>query len=523
MVYIKSSPKQILLLPIDLRDIIPKDHICYLIEDVIDQLNFSSFDKEVEGPGNPSYHPRICLKIIINGICERVTSTRKLDRLTYENIVFRYLAENLNPDFHTIALFRKENKQLIKQSFLQTIAVAKNLDMINFNKLYLDGIKVKANASKSKSFTKEEIDFLSDFVDKHLEEMDEVDKEEDKKYGDSNGEPKIPDHLTSRRKLKEKIKEILKNTDKAKKQIEKAKAKIKEEKVDKVNLTDMDSKMIKMKKGLHYEQAYNCQLLVEDKGEIIVGNYLSDSAVDVTETIPTMEKFKQEQNVSLKWVEVFQDNGYSASKTAEYYEKQGTLAYIPDSASTKELHGKAKDISKFDYDNFKLDFKKNQAVCPAGNKLKFARRYEDKRNDTWANVYRGDKCKNCKFREECIGKKNKHLYKEIKINPLMRKIRLRFKTKKGLEKYNKRFHKGEVAQGHIFHNLGYREFKMRGKEPCENEVNLFSIAYNLKKIHNKLRKSGKSLGDDIKKICFGLDYFYFFGIIRQPAKRRVAS
>ena len=119
-----------------------------------------------------------------------------MEKLTYENIVFRYLSENLNPDFHTIALFRKENRQLIKQSFLQTIEIAKNLNTVNFNKLYLDGIKVKANASKSKSFTKEEIDFLSDFVDKHLKEMDKVDKEEDEKYGNLNGEPKIPDHLT---------------------------------------------------------------------------------------------------------------------------------------------------------------------------------------------------------------------------------------------------------------------------------------------------------------------------------------
>ena len=94
----------------------------------------------------------------------------------------------------------------------------------------------------------------------------------------------------------------------------------------------------------------------------------------------------------------------------------------------------------------------------------------------------------------------------------MRKIRLRFKTKKGLERYNKRFHKGEVAQGHIFHNLGYREFKMRGKAPCENEVNLFSAAYNLKKIYNKLKKTGSSLGESIKKFGFGLDYFYFLGL-----------
>ena len=511
MVYIKSSPKQTLLLPTNLRNIIAKDHICYLIEDVIDQLDFSSFDKKVEGPGNPSYHPRISLKIIINGICERVTSTRKLEKLTYENIVFRYLAENQNPDFHTIALFRKENRTLIKQCFLQTVEIAKNLNMVNFNKLYLDGIKVKANASKSKSFTKEEIDFLSDFVDNHLREMDKVDEEEDKKYGDSNGEPKIPDHLTIRRKLREKIKEILKDTNKAKKQMDKAKVKIKEEKVDKVNLTDMDSKMMKMKKGLHYEQAYNCQLLVEDKGEIIVGNNISDSPNDSHETIPTMEKFKHEQKTSLKGVEVFQDNGYSGSITAEYYEKEGAIAYIPDPITTKELHGKAKDIPKFHNDNFKLDFKKNQAICPAGHRMDFARKIiKKKHTGNWTNVYRTRECKDCKFQKECVGNLQKKSYREVEINPLMRKIRLRFKTKKGLEKYNKRFHKGEVAQGHIFHNLGYRDFKMRSEKSCRNEVNLFSTAYNLKKIHNKLKRSAGFVGGVIKKIFFWLDFDFYF-------------
>jgi transposase len=159
MVYIKSDPSQTLLLPTNLRDIIPKDHICFLIEEVVNQLNFDDFDQKVDGPGNPSYHPRINLKIILNGVCERITSTRKLEKQTMENIVFRYLSENLNPDFHTIAMFRKDNRDLIKRCFLQTVEIAKKLDMVNLNKLYLDGIKVRANASKSKTFTKEEIDF----------------------------------------------------------------------------------------------------------------------------------------------------------------------------------------------------------------------------------------------------------------------------------------------------------------------------------------------------------------------------
>ncbi len=182
MVYIKSNPNQTTLIPTDIRTIISDNHLCYLIENVVNQLDFSNYDKDVEGAGNPSYHPRINLKIIIYGICDKVTSTRKLEKLTYENIIYRYLAENLNPNFHTFALFRKGNNQLIKYCFLQTIEVAKKLDLINFNKLYLDGTKVKANASKSKTFTKDEIDYLSTFVDKHFEKMDKTDQEEDEKF-----------------------------------------------------------------------------------------------------------------------------------------------------------------------------------------------------------------------------------------------------------------------------------------------------------------------------------------------------
>lgn len=515
MVYIKSNPNQTLLLPTNLKEIIPKDHICYLIEEVVNQVDYSSFDNKVNGPGSPTYHPRIILKIILNGICDRVTSTRKLEKLALENIIFRYLSENLKPDFHTIAMFRKNNRNLIKKCFLQTIEIAKKLDMVNFNKLYLDGIKVKANASKNKTFTKEEIEFLSEFVDKQFTETDKTDEEEDKKYGESNGEIKIPEHLTHKSKLQEKVKEMLKDMDKAKEQMDKAKVKIQEESINKVNLTDMDSGMIKMKKG-NFEQAYNCQLLVEDKGEIIVGNHISDAPIDTKETEPTMEKFKQDQGVSLKGVEIFQDNAYSSVKTAEYYVKEEAIAYIPDKVTTKELHGKAKEISKFDFDNFELDFEKNQAVCPAGHILNFIRKQTDKKKGSWTNVYRTDKCYNCEFKNECCEKRKKFVCREVNVNPLMRTIRLRLKTKEGREKYNKRFHKGEVAQAHIEHNLGYREFRCRGINPCENEVNLVSAVYNIIKIYNKLKERGENLEAIRKNIFCVCIHFYFVRIITQP-------
>ena len=512
MVYIQSNINQTTLIPTDIKTIISKNHMCYLTENIINQLDFSEYDEQVKGAGNPSYHPKINLKVIIQGICDRVTSTRKLEQLTHENVIYMYLSEGLHPNFHTIAMFRKNNHDLIKECFLQTINVAKNLNMINFNKLYLDGIKIKANASKCKTFTKEEVEFLSKFVDDHLEKMNTVDNEEDKRFGDSNGEPKIPDYLSSKKKLQEKIKEILKDIPKSKQQLDIANNKIKSENINKINFTDIDSKLLKMKRGIHFEQAYNCQLLVEDKGELIVGNYISDSACDNNETIPTMEKFKAEQNINLKNIEIFQDNGYSNIKTFEYYEKENAIPYIPDSVTTKELHGKAYKITRFNNDNFSLDFKKNQATCPNGEIMEFYKKeFREKSSRRWTNVYKTKKCKLCKSKSECI--KKGATYREAKINPLQRKIRLRFKTKEGIKKYNKRFHKGEIAQAHIEHNLGYREFKCRGKKSCQNEVNLFSIAYNLKKIHNKLKKSKLTLDNLIEKCLYIKKYFFGFDSI----------
>ena len=505
MVYINSNSKQIQLLPTNLREIISDDHICYLIENVVHNMDFTKFDEQVQGPGNPSYHPRILLKIIINGVCDRVTSTRKLAKLTSENIIFRYLSENLTPDFHTIAMFRKNHQQLIKDCFLETINIAKELDMVNFNKLYLDGTIIKANASKNKSFSKEEIDFLSNFVDDQFKKTNETDEEENRKYGDSDGEVRIPDHLTKKSKLKKKIREILKRNKDSKRKLDEAKKRMSQTNVKEVNFTDPDSTLMKMKQGAGYKQAYNCQLLVEDKGEIIVGNYISNSATDMTETKPTMEKFKQEQKRDLSGTEIFQDNGYSSSSTAEYYEAEGAIPYIPDKITTKKLHGKAKDISKYHIDNFELDFEKNQVICPNGHMMEFVRKdYQNKNKTNWTNIYRTDKCKACPNKAECIiNKKSKARdYREARINPLMRKIRLRFKTEEGVEKYNKRFHKGEIAQAHILHNLGYREFKCRSLKSCENEVNLMSIAYNLKKIYNEILKVKQKLNQSIEKLVF---------------------
>ena len=72
---------------------IPEDHVCFLVENFIDSLNFSGFKEKYEGAGAPAYHPGILLKLLVMGVLDKVRSSRRLAKNARENVVYMYLAE----------------------------------------------------------------------------------------------------------------------------------------------------------------------------------------------------------------------------------------------------------------------------------------------------------------------------------------------------------------------------------------------------------------------------------------------
>ena len=94
MVFIKSSKNQVWTLPPDIRDLIPSDHICYLVESFVDEMDFSEFEIRYDGSGHPAYHPCIMCKILIQSMLDKVRSSRAIARNIRENIVYR-LYQNL--------------------------------------------------------------------------------------------------------------------------------------------------------------------------------------------------------------------------------------------------------------------------------------------------------------------------------------------------------------------------------------------------------------------------------------------
>lgn len=483
MVYMNTNPSQTQLIPTNLRNIIEDGHICYLIEELAHSLDYTEFDEEVAGPGFPSYHPRIKIKILIYGVLEGVTSSRKLEKLTHENVVFRYLSESTNPDFHTIAMFRKENPDIIEKCFLQTVFLAKKMGLINSQCLYLDGTKIIANASKKNNFSEQELEFLLGYVKDYLQKMDNVDKAEDKKFGKTNGEVVIPEHLRNKRKLKDAIKGLLNNPDRSFQRLQSACEQAKTDQTDRVNLTDPDSKLMRLKSGNSFKQAFNCQLIVEDKSEIIMSTKVDNDPTDVGLAIPTIQKYSRATGFDTKDIELSMDNGYMSHPNIKFFEENQINAYMPGQTQTQLMKGKP--IPMFHVDNFELDFKGNQVICPKGQILFYKKKRMLKRKKSYVptNVYECKTCEKCDYRTECIKGKDKN--KLVEINPLIRRFSMQFLHEKVQKVYKKRFHKGEVAQAHILHNLKFREFRLRSVKSVQTEFDLAAIAYNLRKIKNK--------------------------------------
>jgi len=153
MTYISSYKNQNWLLPTSIKQMIPQNHISFFVEDFVESLDYSGFDMISDGSGHPSYHPRIIMKIIIQGMLSKERSSRKLASACRENFVFMYLAEKVQPNFRTIARFRKNNASFVKEAFKETINLASEHNLIDLNLICTDGSKIKANASK-KSFLK---------------------------------------------------------------------------------------------------------------------------------------------------------------------------------------------------------------------------------------------------------------------------------------------------------------------------------------------------------------------------------
>jgi len=301
-------PEQDLLLPPSLRDWLPEGHLAYFVSDLIDELNLSAIESyyEQEERGYPPYHPRMMTKILVYGYCVGVFSSRRLQKRLHEDVAFRVLAANNQPDFRTLSDFRKVHLTTLQGLFEQVLRMAVELGALKLGRIAIDGSKLKANASKHKAMSykrmKEEQKRLKQEVRRLLEEAERIDAEEDARYGRNSYGDELPAELQRREERLQRIREAKRALEaRARQETETAaeepdgegsKTEVKPEEKDQYNFTDPESRILKGPDG--FLQGYNAQIAVEPVLQLIVGQAVTQAANDKEQLLPMLATVEEQ-------------------------------------------------------------------------------------------------------------------------------------------------------------------------------------------------------------------------------------
>lgn len=506
MVLKEDSINQTMLVPMDLRNLIPSDHPCYFIKNVVDQIDCSRFNRAfLNTPGEFAYPRELLLRLVLMSVFDGGLSSREIERRTRTDIAYMYLAGMQKPSYRTILRFKLDYADLIDDAFKTTIKIAKEEDLIKIHHISIDGTKVKAKTSMNKLTNKEQLNIMK----KYLDEGIELDKQEDQELGDESGNS-VPESLTNKdmfqetiekidessnndrnkNKLRSSSKKLLKkaekNPEKVKEKIQELEEKLDESGKDVISINDPDARFMINKKG-KWEYDYNGQIAVDQHKGIILASHITNNPTDHNELIPLMEQIENNLNGIYDELpsnfQVSADNGYSTDTNTEYLEKQGLDGYIASRKLSRQK--KYQSTSPFSKDNFYYNAEIGTYFCPLGQPLYKIREYEyknKKRIQYWTN-----ECKNCPVQEYCTKNRN---YRTISDygNPSKIRMQRKMETKEAQEIYKLRSKTVELPFANIKYNMHLTEFKTTGLKQVNTEFQLYAIGHNLKRIYNETNK-----------------------------------
>src|SRR6202171_3446783 len=419
-----SYPEEDLLLPPSLRDWLPEKHLAYFVSDVVDNIDLSAMDAVYgrEKRGQPPYDPLMMTKVLVYGYCVGVFSSRRIERRLMEDIAFRVLAADNQPNFRTISDFRKIHLKTLEGLFEQVLKIALEAGAMKVGRVALDGTKVKANASKHKAMSYDRMlekeKQLKAEVKRLLEQAEAADAEEDALYGKDRTADELPAELERRETRLKKIKE-------AKRAVEerarpKAVAEGKDPKQaepkdkDQYNFTDPESRIMKGADG--FVQAYNAQAAVEPAFQLIVGQLVTQEANDKQQMKPVVEVMQEQ--CGQKPGEVVSDSGYCSDANLGYLEKKKIEGFV---AVDRE------------------SYRDREKPCPRGPLPKGATRVD--------------------------------------------RMRRNLQTKKGAAIYSTRKTVVEPVFGQIKEARGFRHFLLRGLKKVQGEWAIICLTHNILKLH----------------------------------------
>lgn len=428
------------LFPPSPRDWLPEDHLVYFLLDVTAQIDISPIvdDYASENGGQPPFHPRMMLVLLLYAYSSGVMSSRKIMQRCATDAAFRVIVGEDIPDFRRIAEFRARHLKHLPPLFLEVLVLCREAGLLKVGRLSLDGTKVKASASRNKAMSYDrmgpEAERLQREIDALLAQADSADEVDDDQFGDL-ADDEIPDELKRRESRLAKILEAKAALEEAARQkaqehVEKMEAEGRNHRTNpdeavpdpkaQRNFTDPESKIMKTSnKG--FDQCGNAQAVANEQ-QIVVAADVTNQANDVRQAVPMVDQALKNLN----------DAGV----------KENIRAFTADAGYFSEQNMETLDA------NERLD----KVLVATGRQ---------KHNDPVPDSPKGRPPKDLTAKQ---------------------KMARRNRTKKGRAEYARRKVIIEPVFGQIKAGLGFRSFLLRGLEKMQGEWQLVCLSHNLLKL-----------------------------------------
>jgi transposase len=454
-----------------LDDLVSKNNPVRIIDLIVDKMiceNPGEFIRCKESNnGAPSYLTSTFLKLYLYGYFNGIISSRKLEKETYRNNEVIWLLGNLQPDFWVISNFRKDNGEIISKATKLFRKFLRSNEYMDFKTLVFDGTKVKANTRremiKLSSIEKSLVD-ADKKIAEYLEMLkvndisDECTEEQEQNGSRASMDMYLIDKIAE---LETKVKELTTY-----------KQHMEESGLLRMCLADQEANLMKGRDGKL--PCYNVQAAVDSKHHMIPCSEVTAEETDLHQLPQLTESLKEEYNELPN--DILADRGYYNPDDIERIENQNQIqVYIPVPRNNND--GKKSKI------NFQYDASKDVYICPEGKELKLISRNIKIRN-SFGNTYQCKECQGCPIKMECTSSKKGRIIKRYNNQEYRDRHVQKMSSLAGKKKSIQRKSIVEHTFGTIKMLMGKIPLLLRGKEKVSTEINLYTTAYNLKRLFN---------------------------------------
>jgi transposase len=502
------NQRQATLFPHSFDEIIPAKHPVRVVDQVVESINIQPLLKAYSKEGNPSYHPKMLLKVMLYAYMTNIYSSRKIELAIRENINFMWLTGMAVVDHNTINRFRSNKlKDSFKEIFKQVVLMLASEGLISLKQIYTDGTKIEAQAGKytfvwgnsiktNKAKMLDQLEALwkyaqsistDDDPNPEPQQFKEISKEVIQKTV-AQIDAKLSGNEKASSKAKAKLRYIKQNFEKNLQKYQEQEAIMGSR--NSYSKTDTDATFMRMKED-HMQNGqlkpgYNAQISTEN--QIIIFYSLHQNPTDTKTLKPHLENLKETfgEEVFQELKAITADAGYGSEENYDYLEQQGLMPYVKyntfDKEQDKTYQKKHKPFSK---ENLYYNEQQDYYVCPMGQKMHKIQdriKYNEAGYKQHVSHYQAQNCEGCPLRGSCFSAKGNRI---IERNPNLerhkQKIRELLTSETGIQKRKQRTADVEPVFAQLKHNHNFRRFTLKGIKKTELEFGLMALAHNLRK------------------------------------------